>query len=184
MARKAKDIRRTLQMLLKDELGQYTLANGVSTPAIAVRAESERLPTGTKATGLEVVVIRYPEETPVRQYLLEPLDDFWTVWLVGWDNTADLPAATQLILTAYPGAEFQQINVPKSWGPTNQVRVTLRNPWVAPEDFEVKEIDGGYFHPILSIPATEKFAILDGGDFTADATQDQWSDPVDGGVFV
>ena len=183
MAQKAKDLRRTLQMLLEGELGEYTLANGVVTPAIAVRAQSERLPTGTKAKGLETVVIRYPEETPVRQYLLEPLDDFWTVWLVGWDDTADLPAASQLILTAYPGAEFQQVNVPKSWGPTNQVRVTLRNPWVA-DDYEVKEIDGGYFHPTLSIPATEKQAILDGGDFTANTTQDEWLDAVDGGLFV
>ena len=184
MAHKAKDVRRTIELLLRNELGEYTLANGVATPAIAVRAESERLPTGTKAVGLEVVVIRYPEEEPVRQYLLEPLDDFWTVWLVGWDNTADLPAATQLVLTAYPGAEFQQISVPKSWGPTNQVKVTLRNPWVAAEDFEVKDIDGGYFHPILSIPATEKQAILDGGDFGIGSTQDEWPDAVDGGVFV
>ena len=60
MAQKAKDIRRTADAA-KDELGQYTLANGVTTPAIAVRAESERLPTGTKATGLETVVIRYPK---------------------------------------------------------------------------------------------------------------------------
>ena len=184
MAQKAKDVRRTLEMLLRDQLGYYTLANGITTPSIAVRAESERLPTGTKAVGLEVVVIRYPEETPVRQYLLEPLDDFWTVWLVGWDDTADLPAATQLVLTAYPGTEFQQINVPKSWGPTNQIKVTLRNPLVAAAEYKVKEIDGGYFHPISSIPATEKQAILDGGNFSDRTTQDQWPDPVDGGVFV
>ena len=174
MAQKAKDIRRTLQMLLKDELGEYTLANGVTTPAIAVRAQSERLPTGTKAVGLEVVVIRYPEEEPVRQYLLEPLDDFWTVWLVGWDNTADLPTATQIVLTAYPGAEFQQISVPKSWGPPNQVKVTLRNPWVASADFDVKDIAGGYFHPILSVPATKIQAILDGGNWSSGATKDEW----------
>ena len=184
MAQKAKNLRRTLEMLLKDELGVYTLANGAITPAIAVRAESERLPSGTKAKGLEVVVIRYPEEAPVRQYLLEPLDDFWTVWLVGWDDSADLPTASQLILTAYPGTEFQQINVPKSWGPTNQVKVTLRNPWVAAEEFAVKDIDGGYFHPYLSIPATKYQAILDGADFTNETTQDQWREPVDGGVFT
>ena len=168
-------------MLLTDQLGEYTLSNGVTTPAIAVRAQSERLPTGTKAVGLEVVVIRYPEEEPVRQYLLEPLDDFWTVWLVGWDNTADLPTATQLVLTAYPGAEFQQISVPKSWGPTNQVKVTLRNPWIADSEYELKDIDGGLFHPVLSIPATKEFAILDGGDFGDGSTQDQWPDPIDGG---
>ena len=166
-------------MLLKDELGEYTLANGVTTPAIAVRAESERLPTGTKATGLETVVIRYPEEQPVRQYLLEPLDDFWTVWLVGWDNTADLTVATQLILTAYPGAEFQQINVPKSWGPTNQVKVTLRT--LGSRQRITRSKKSTVFR--CSIPATEKFAILDGGNFTDNTTQDEWPDPVDGGVL-
>ena len=174
MAHKAKDVRRTIEYLLRDELGEYTLANGVATPAIAVRAESERLPTGTKASGLEVVVIRYPEETPVRQYLLEPLDDFWTIWLVGWDNTADLTLATQLLLTAFPGTEFQQISVPKSWGPTNQIRVTLRNPWIVSPDFDVKDVDGGWFHPILSIPATKVQAILDGGNWSSGVSKDEW----------
>lgn len=184
MAQQAKDIRRTLQLILQSQLGEYTLANGVTTPAIAVRAASERLPTGTKATGLEVVLIRYPEETPVRQYVNESLDDIWTVWLVGWDETADLPTATQTVLTAYPGANFQQISVPKSWGPTNQVKISLRNPWVAPESYEVREIDGGLFHPFLAIEATEAQATLDGADFTNNTTQDEWPDFVDGGVFV
>jgi hypothetical protein len=180
----AKDIRRTLQTLLGPRLGDYTLANGAVTPAIAVRAWSERLPTGTRAKGLEVVVIRYPEETPVRQYVDEPLDDIWTVWLVGWDNTADLQGATKEILRAYPGTNFQQITVPKSWGPTNQVKVELRNPWVTPEEYEVKEIDGGWFHPYLVIPATEVQATLDSGDFSDGSSQDEWPELVDGGVFA
>ena len=87
------------------------------------------------------------------------------------------------VLTAYPGTNFQQINVPKSWGPTNQVKVSLRNPWVAPETFEVKDIDGGWFHPYLVIPATEVQATLDGADFTNDSTADEWEEPVDGGDF-
>jgi len=174
VAHTAKDIRRTLEILLRNELGEYTLANGVTTPAIAVRAQSERLPTGTKATGLEVVVIRYPEETPIRQYVNEPLDAIWTVWLVGWDNTAELQGAMELLLLAYPGANFQQITVPKSWGPTNQVKATLRIPCVASSDFEVKDVDGGYFHPVLSVPATKFQAILDGGNFTNGATKDEW----------
>ena len=116
--------------------------------------------------------------------MLEPLDDFWTIWLVDWDNTADIPRATQTILTAYPGAEFTQISVPKAWGPTNQVKVILRNPWVMEGEPEIKDIDGGYFHPYLVIPATHTQSILDGGDFENDTTANQWPDPVDGGVFT
>ena len=173
MACQAKDVRRTLSLLLTDQLGEYTLSNAATTPAIAVRAESERLPTGTKVAGLEVVVIRYPEQTPVRQYLDEVSENFWTVWLVGWDNTAKLLEAASILLTSFPGTEFQQINVPKAWGPTNQVKVTLRNPWIAP-DTDLKDVDGGWFHPVVMIPATKMQAILDGGNFTSGATQDEW----------
>ena len=116
MAQKAKDIRRTLQLLLQSQLGEYTLANGVTTPAIAVRAVSERLPTGTKAAGLEVVVIRYPEETPVRQYVDEPLDDIWTVWLVDWDNTADRKQQRKLVLDGIPRHQFSTDQRPEVMG--------------------------------------------------------------------
>lgn len=176
MAQQAKRIRQSLELLLASQLGEYTLANGVTTPAIAVRAQSERLPTGTKARGLEVVVIRYPEETPIRQYRLEPLEDLWTVWLVGWDNSADLTESTEIILTAFPGADFQQVSVPKSWGPTNQIKITLRNPCVAPPEADIKDIDGGYFHPLFSLPATKLQAILDGGNFANGTSKDEWQE--------
>ena len=88
------------------------------------------------------------------------------MWLVGWDNTAKLLEAASILLTSFPGTEFQQINVPKAWGPTNQVKVTLRNPWIAP-DSDLKDVDGGWFHPVVMIPATKMQAILDGGNFLA-----------------
>ena len=173
MACQAKDVRRTLSLLLTDQLGS-TRCQMQRRRRHLLYGRKERLPTGTKVAGLEVVVIRYPEETPVRQYLRETSENFWTVWLVGWDNTAKLLEAASILLTSFPGTEFQQINVPKAWGPTNQVKVTLRNPWIAPSDFDTKDVDGGYFHPVISIPATKMQAILDGGNFSSGATQDEW----------
>ena len=182
----AKRLRKTIELILKDQIGIYTLANKAQTPAIAVRADSERLPTGTKVTGLEVVVSRYAEQEPVLQYLLQPTVDTWTVWLVGWDNSVNLMDSVHLLLDAYPGSEFSKLTVPKSWGPTNQVKVELRDPWLAPDTFVVKDLDGGYFHPYLSIPATYKQLTVDSGNLTDGTTQDQWIEPkpVDGGVFA
>ena len=180
----AKRLRKTVELILKDEIGVYTLANKAQTPAIAVRADSERLPTGTKATGLEVIVSRYAEQEPVLQYMLQPMVETWTVWLVGWDNTVNLMDSAHLLLDAYPGSEFTKLTVPKSWGPTNQVKVELRDPWLAPEDFAVKDLDGGYFHPFLSIPATYEQLTVDAGNWTDGTTQDEWVKPLDGGVFA
>ena len=180
----AKRLRKTIELILKDQIGIYTLANKVTTPAIAVRADSERLPTGTKATGLEVVVSRYAEQEPVLQYLLQPTVDIWTVWLVGWDNSVNPMDSVHLLLDAYPGSEFNKLTVPKSWGPTNQIKVLLRDPWLAPDTFVVKDLDGGYFDPYLNIPATYKQLIVDAGNWTDGTTQDEWVKPLDGGVFA
>ena len=180
----AKPLRRTLELLLADKLGEYTLSNGYKTPAIAVRADSERLPPGTRVRGMEVVVSRYPEQEPVLQYMLQPTTDTWSVWLVGWDNTAPLIDATHVVLDAYPGTEFEQITVPKSWGPVNQVKLLIQNPWVAPGDIGDKDLDGGYFHPYLVLPATKAQIIVDAGGFMdPPETKDQWNGKVDGGVI-
>lgn len=181
----AKSLRKTIELILRDELGVYTLANKVTTPAIAVRADSERLPTGTKVSGMEVIVSRYAEQEPVLQYMLQPMAESWTVWLVGWDNSVNLMDSAHLLLEAYPGSEFTKLTVPKSWGPTNQIKVQLRDPWIAPDN-AIKDLDGGYFHPTHSIPATREQLIVDSGNLTKGTTQDQWitPKPVDGGVFA
>ena len=180
---KAKDLRGDIELLLADMLGVYTLLNGVVTPSIAVRADSERLPTGTKVNGLEVVIGRYQEQEPILQYMDQPMDDRWSVWLVGWDNSADVIGASEMLLKYFPGAEYQKLNVPKSWGPTNQVKVTLRNPVVV-GSFTVVDLDGGYFHPSLQIPATKAPYIVDAGDFTNNVSNNTWTETADGGVFT
>ena len=185
MTANIKNLRFTIEQLLIDSLGIYSLSNGIETPAIAARAESERLAPGTKVKGLECIVSRYPEQDPVLQYYDQPSRQAWTVWLVGWDSSADVVSAAQTLLQAYPGAEFSQINVPKSWGPTNQVQVIIREPWTVSADAaEGKEIDGGWFHPVLQLPATEAYFVLDGGSFGDGSTQNDWLTPVDGGVFA
>jgi len=180
----AKPLRKTLEVLLAGQLGEYVLSNGFKTPAIAVRADSERLPSGTRVSGMEVVVSRYAVQEPVLQYLQQPMDETWSVWLVGWDNSAPLMEATHVILDAYPGTEFQQITVPKSWGPVNQVKILIKNPWVLPDQAGEKDLDGGYFHPYLVLPATKEQKVVDAGGFmNPPETSDEWNGKVDGGVI-
>ena len=178
----ARELRADVELLLADYLGSYTLLNGFVTPAIAVRAESERLPTGTKVTGLEVVVARYPEQEPVRQYINEPMEDSWDIWLVGWDSTANVKEASERLLQYFADADYQRLNVPKSWGPSNQVKVTVRNPSVFGA-VDPKDLDGGYFHPFLVIPATKAPYVVDSGNYDNGQTANTWPNTADGGVF-
>ena len=178
----ARELRADVELLLNDLLGAYTLLNGFVTPAIAVRAESERLPTGTKVVGLEVIVGRYPEQEPVRQYKNQSMEDQWGIWLIGWDNSADVKGASERLLKYFDDADYQRLNVPKSWGPTNQVKVTVRNPAVF-GNVDPKDLDGGYFHPYLVIRATKAPYIVDSGNYNNGDSANTWPNTADGGVF-
>lgn len=126
-------LRETLETLLADQLGVYTLANGVTTPAMSVRAVGELSPARTTVSGLECVIRREPELTPVSQY--EPSLAFrsYTLFLVSWGGT-DLSEAAELITAGFPTAvvrELVTLNVPQGQGPQDQMRIVLQfNPEV------------------------------------------------------
>jgi hypothetical protein len=120
------DLREELETLLADYLGTYVLANGMSTPAVRVRATGESLEAGTTVSGLELVILRDPAPQPVRQYRAPEAFRRWTLFLVGWDDNADLDTPAALILGAYPNATFATINVPESVGPRHQIRIELQ----------------------------------------------------------
>ena len=122
-----KDIRVQLATTLSDVLGTYRLANGATTPAIAVRAAGESLPPGTTVTGLEVVILKDPELVPVpRQYKQEVGGDQWTVYLVDWDGNTPLQTVAGRLIWAYPGTTATLITVPKGVGPGSQMRVDIQ----------------------------------------------------------
>jgi hypothetical protein len=119
-------LRTALETTLVDVLGTYTLANGVTTPAIAVRAAGESLPAGTTVTGLECVILREPELVPVRQYQKEHAFSRWTVYLVDWDGEASLQTVAGRLIWAYPGSNAVSITVPRGVGPRSQMRVDIQ----------------------------------------------------------
>lgn len=119
-------LRTALETTLVDVLGTYTLANGVTTPAIAVRAAGESLPAGTTVTGLECVILREPELVPVRQYRKEHAFSRWTVFLVDWDGEASLQTVAGRLIWAYPGSNAVSITVPRGVGPRSQMRVDIQ----------------------------------------------------------
>lgn len=120
------DIRVQIETTLADVLGTYRLANGASTPAIAVRAAGESHPPGTTVTGVEVVIVRDPEPITVVQYQHQAVGARWTIYLVDWEGFASLQTIAGRLIWAYPGTTATLISVPKGVGPQAQMRVTLQ----------------------------------------------------------
>jgi hypothetical protein len=120
------ELRNALAALLTASLGTYTLGNGSTTPAISVRAVGERRPVDTTVTGLEVVIVRDPELTPVEVYKEPGAFKEWTVYLIDWSDATSLEAPAAAVVAAYPGTLVQTANVPKGIGPQNQMELTIR----------------------------------------------------------
>lgn len=118
-------LRHQLEGVLTNELGTYTLPNGVTVPAIAVRREGEGLFPGTIVAGLECVIYAEPRLSAVEQYQNQPARQLWQVFLVGWDGTADLEAAATLVIGAFPGTQYDRIPVPDGVGPANQAQLLV-----------------------------------------------------------
>jgi hypothetical protein len=129
------ELRTELASLLSASLGTYTLPNGATTPAISVRSSGEALPTGTTVTGLEVVLIRDPDLTPIPQYADSGALRSWTVFLIDWSDATDLEPIGAYIVEAYAGTQVTTVAVPKGTGPQNQMRVTIQSVAEPPEGF-------------------------------------------------
>lgn len=121
-----RSLRTELETVLVDALGTYTLANGVKTPAISVRAVGESLPAGQTVSGLECVILREPELEVVRQYRQEQAIARWTVYLVDWNGDTSLNEVAGRVIWAYPGSNAVSINVPKGVGPRSQMRLDIQ----------------------------------------------------------
>ena len=119
-------LRTELETVLVNYLGDYTLANGVKTPAISVRAAGESLPPNTAVRGLEVVILREPELVPVRQYRREQAFNRWTLYLVDWSGDTSLQEVGGVLIREYPGSNAVAINVPRGVGPRSQMRVDIQ----------------------------------------------------------
>ena len=129
------ELRTELASLLSASLGTYTLPNGATTPAIAVRSSGDSLSAGTSVTGLEVVIIRDPNLTPIPQYAESGALRTWTVFLIDWSDAVDLEPIGAYIIEAYAGTAVSTVAVPKGTGPQNQMRITIQSNAVPPSGF-------------------------------------------------
>lgn len=121
-------LRESLETLLADDLGVYTLANGIETPAISVRAAGELTPAQTKVSGLECVIEKQPELSLIRQYAPGPAFRRYTLYLVSWDGK-ELGELAQKVVRGFEGAvtaEVRALRVPPGLGPQDQMRITLQ----------------------------------------------------------
>lgn len=121
-----KDLRVQLETTLSTVLGTYYLANGATTPAIAVRGWGEGLPPGTRVVGLECLIIRDPEPVELVQYQKQKAFDRWTLFLVDWSGAVPLQEICGRLLWAWPGSNAVPVQVPQGVGPRGQMRVELQ----------------------------------------------------------
>lgn len=141
-------LRSEIADLLSDELGVYTLPNGATTPAISVRAEGEALPAGTTADGLEVVIIRDPDLTPILQYSEAGALKRWIIFLVVWNTYVEVEVAATLLIHAYAGSRVDTVPVPRGTGPLHQTRIVIPSP---PPPVSVPTGEGVYVTGVFDV---------------------------------
>ncbi len=120
-------IRNELVTALAGRLGTYTLANGSTTPAVRCSDPQETRYPGTVVTGLELVLLRSPVLSVVRQYQEEFSIAEWTAFLVNWDGDDKAQAAAKVVANEIPGTDIERQEVPLGIGPQDQYRLTLRS---------------------------------------------------------
>lgn len=118
-------LRGQLATVLSPFLGLYTLANGVTTPSIAVRSAGEGLAPGTRVSGLECVILTEPDLTPVLQYQGQGATREWTVYLTDWEGDSNLNTVAGILLYSFSGSTVTRINVPERVGPKNQMQLRI-----------------------------------------------------------
>ena len=118
-------LRGQLATVLSPFLGDYTLANGITTPAIAVRSAGEGLAPGTRVSGLECVILTEPDLTPVLQYRGQGATREWLVYLTDWAGDASLNTVAGILLYSFSGSTVTRINVPERVGPKNQMQLRI-----------------------------------------------------------
>jgi len=122
---------------ISDALGVYTLASGATLPAISVMASGDSLPSGTVATGLEVVITASPNQA--EQLLLSDevlTNPTWRIYVVAWGAVGSLQAVRNRIVALLPGAVSSQPQAEppgEGLGVMEQVVIRWTNPCVVVE---------------------------------------------------
>ncbi|AEX55996.1 hypothetical protein S-CBS4_gp029 [Synechococcus phage S-CBS4] len=96
------EIRSTVEQLLSDLLGSYTLPNGSVVPALWVDGRSG-VPKGWKVNGLEASIRQYPTRTSRPLMGMVEMRKAWEVVLSQYDPAAeDMDEAVDRIMRHFP----------------------------------------------------------------------------------
>ena len=147
--------RQQLEPVLLPWLGSYTLANGTVTPAFSVRAIGKGLAPGTTVSGVEAVLRLDPDLAPVSAYQSEEALATWTCYLVDWTGEEELTGAAQAVIDVFPGSTWSQLNVSEDVGPSNQVRLTIKQRQSLPHEpramIVIPAADVAFASPVPSV---------------------------------
>lgn len=99
MLRNYDNLKKLIIEILGNELGVYTLPNGVKIPSITIKQPTPYPEPGTSQSGLEVVII--PETNMDSENYLGSILISEEIQLIlnQWDNNRDTKEATNLIIT-------------------------------------------------------------------------------------
>lgn len=115
-------------------LGVYTLANGTQRPAAAVLAANEKLPEGTVANGIELVITAVPRNAERVLLTTETLTNpTWRIYVMGWQSAAQLRTVADRVVALLPGATSVNVDgdAPGSGiGVIDQIVIRWTNPTV------------------------------------------------------
>lgn len=177
-------LRAALATALTNHLGTYTLANGMTTPAIVVRDPGQGMAAGTTVSGLEVVISSVPELQQEAQYTSSPLVQTWNVFLIDWGG-GDLEGAAAWVQSGFPGTTAVILAVTEEIGPVRQMqlRIPLIRPGGAfsyelPPTLQVQSVNGQTGHVTLELADLEDVdatGLIDDAVLVWDATTSRWT---------
>ena len=103
------ELRETIDTLLADLVGQYTLPNGTKTPAIYVDGKYG-VPKSWKVKGLEVTMRQYPNRSYRPLMGTVQITKRWEVFLSQYSPSAEtLETALDRIVRHFPDAQFSDL---------------------------------------------------------------------------
>jgi hypothetical protein len=124
----------TADATISAALGVYTLANGTQQPAAAVLAANEKLPEGTVADGIELVITAVPRNAERVLLTTETLTNpTWRIYVMGWQSAAQLRTVADRVVALLPGATSVNVDgdAPGSGiGVIDQIVIRWTNPTV------------------------------------------------------
>ena len=117
-------VRKQIEHLVADIVGEYTLPNYVTAPAIYVLEGTRELDPDLKIEGTEIIIEEMPSNVLGYLYSRNLVSKTYQLRLVQWSG-AELNAIADRLLGYYFGATITVQSVPEEMGPSKQALITI-----------------------------------------------------------